>query len=155
MFLYRLCSVRRRLFRRAETHLASTLGITPAFRKWDGKGSLISFVVSLNLHRRHLNESQRAMVAARIANLEPSKHASQICEAVSQPQAAELLNVSPRAASSAKKVQASGDASLIADVESGEVTVSAAAKHVAAVTRYPPKQKRPARKPASSPLLRA
>ena len=33
------------------------LGIKPAFRKWNGKGSLVSFVVSLNLHRRHLNEA--------------------------------------------------------------------------------------------------
>jgi hypothetical protein len=32
------------------------------------------------------------------------------------------------------------------------VAVSAAAKHVAAVTRYPRKEKRPARKPASSTL---
>src|SRR5262245_14218684 len=43
-------------------------GVEPTYRTWDGKGSLIAFVVSLNLHRRHLNESQRAMVAARLAN---------------------------------------------------------------------------------------
>jgi len=42
------------------------LGITPKFQEWDGKGSLVSFVVSLNLHRRHLNSSQKAMVAAEI-----------------------------------------------------------------------------------------
>ena len=39
------------------------LGITPEFRTWDGAGSLVSFVVSLNLHRRHLNSGQLAMVA--------------------------------------------------------------------------------------------
>lgn len=38
-------------------------GVSPRFREWDGKGSLIKFVVSLNLHRRHLNSSQRAMLA--------------------------------------------------------------------------------------------
>jgi hypothetical protein len=110
--------------------------------------------VSLNLHRRHLNESQRAMVAAKIANLSDGQRADRsIDQATTQPEAAALLNVSPKSVQRAKKVQESGDASLIADVESGEVTVSAAAKHVAAVARYPRKQKRPARKPASLTLL--
>lgn len=39
-------------------------GVEPAFRIWDGKGSLVSFVVSLNLKRRHLTPSQTACVAA-------------------------------------------------------------------------------------------
>jgi hypothetical protein len=30
------------------------LGIKPTYRKWNGKGSLVSFVVSLNLHRTTL-----------------------------------------------------------------------------------------------------
>jgi len=42
------------------------LGITPRFQEWDGKGSLLDFVIGENLHRRHLKETQRAMVAARL-----------------------------------------------------------------------------------------
>ena len=38
-------------------------GIEPRFRTWRGDGSLVSFVVSLNLHRRHLTASQRAALA--------------------------------------------------------------------------------------------
>jgi ParB-like chromosome segregation protein Spo0J len=38
-------------------------GVTPSFREWDGRGSLVSFVVSLNLKRRHLTSSQRAVIA--------------------------------------------------------------------------------------------
>ena len=39
------------------------LGIEPDTRAWDGVGSLVSFVVSLNLQRRHLTSSQKAVVA--------------------------------------------------------------------------------------------
>jgi hypothetical protein len=39
------------------------LGIEPRMCEWDGQGSLVGFVVSLNLHRRHLTSSQRAAVA--------------------------------------------------------------------------------------------
>lgn len=39
------------------------LGIVPSQRVWDGVGSPIDFVVSLNLARRHLNPGQLAMLA--------------------------------------------------------------------------------------------
>ena len=39
-------------------------GVEPQTREWDGEGSLTAFVVSLNLHRRHLTSSQRAAAAA-------------------------------------------------------------------------------------------
>lgn len=45
------------------------LGIEPRFREWDGSGSLVQFVVSLNLHRRHLTSSQKAVVALDIERL--------------------------------------------------------------------------------------
>ncbi len=45
-------------------YLACTkAGVEPQFREWNGEGSLIEFVVSLNLHRRHLSQSQKAMVS--------------------------------------------------------------------------------------------
>jgi ParB-like chromosome segregation protein Spo0J len=46
-------------------------GIEPRFKVYPGddKG-ILPFVLSLNLHRRHLNESQRAAVAARVANIQ-------------------------------------------------------------------------------------
>jgi hypothetical protein len=53
----------------------------------------VGFVVSMNLRRRHMNESQRAMVAARLANMDswrPKKSAS--IDALSQPDAADMLS---------------------------------------------------------------
>lgn len=44
----------------------SLAGVPIRTRTWDGRGSLTEFVVSLNLHRRHLDKSQRAMVALAI-----------------------------------------------------------------------------------------
>jgi hypothetical protein len=42
--------------------------VEPKVREHRGSDP-VSFVLSLNLHRRHLNESQWAMVAARLANM--------------------------------------------------------------------------------------
>lgn len=40
------------------------VGVEPAFREWSGEGgSITQFVISLNMNRRHLNSSQRAMIA--------------------------------------------------------------------------------------------
>jgi len=42
---------------------------TPTFHIWDGQGSLVSFIVSRNLHRRHLTSSQRAVIALNVLPL--------------------------------------------------------------------------------------
>ena len=72
------------------------VGIEPQFRTWDGSGEVVSFVVSLNLHRRHLDESQRALVAARIATLAQGQRADRSIDlsSVTQQDAADMLNVS-------------------------------------------------------------
>lgn len=103
----------------------------PITRTWDGpEGGIVAYVISCNLHRRHLNESQRAMVAARIATLgegRPEKTA-QGC-AVSQTGAAALLNVSRRSVQSARQViERAPD--LAPAVERGEITVTEAARQI-------------------------
>jgi len=102
-------------------------------RTFEGDDSeLVPFVVSLNLHRRHLNESQRAMVAARVATLghggdRKSDQAANL-PVETQARAAEMLNVSERTVRNARKVQQAAAPELAQAVERGEVSVSAAAE---------------------------
>jgi hypothetical protein len=104
--------------------------IEPRFVEYAGDDPA-AYVISVNLKRRHLKESQRAMVAARIANirqgtrtdLEPSANLPE----VSQVRAAEILNVSERSVRSARTVIDQGVAELVAAVDHGEVSVSTAA----------------------------
>ncbi len=45
-------------------HACLDTGIEPRFREWEGQGGdVISFVISLNLKRRHLTSGQKAMIA--------------------------------------------------------------------------------------------
>jgi len=88
----------------------------------------IGFVLSANLHRRHLDESQRAMVGAKLTDLE--KGANQYTEGVSIETASKLLNVGRASINRARKVLASGDPKLVAAVEQGTVSLSAAANQV-------------------------
>jgi ParB-like chromosome segregation protein Spo0J len=44
-------------------------GIDPTYRTYEGAGSLVSFVVSLNLKRRHLNPLQKSIIAVDIEKL--------------------------------------------------------------------------------------
>lgn len=79
------------------------LSLSVPSREYCGdEAGLVPFVVSLNLKRRHLNESQRAMVAAGLATMGQGARTdiAQIC-AMSQPKAAELFNVSERSFRSA------------------------------------------------------
>ena len=42
-------------------------GVEPTFTEWTGTGSVVAWILSVNLHRRHLSDQQRAMLAARVA----------------------------------------------------------------------------------------
>jgi hypothetical protein len=80
----------------------------------------LQYVVSLNMHRRHLSESQRAWIAANIANL-------QIC---TQYDASKMMNVSERSIASAAEVKRKAIPELCEAVQEGKIPVSIAAKIV-------------------------
>jgi N6-adenosine-specific RNA methylase IME4 len=115
-------------------------GVSPSFRTYQGDDSrLVSFVVSLNLHRRHLSESQRAMVAARIARLPLGANQHGGSENFpTQAEAAVMLSVSDRSIRSARKVHDSGVPELAQQVEAGKVAVSTAAT----IADAPPEEQR-------------
>jgi ParB-like chromosome segregation protein Spo0J len=103
-------------------------GVEPHFEEFDGEDP-VAFVVSKNVARRHLDESQRAMAAARIATLQNGqrKSASPIGEGRSQAEAAQILNVGKRSVERARDVLDQGEETLVKAVEQGKVSVSAAA----------------------------
>lgn len=101
------------------------LGVEPVRREYDGD-DLIAFVVSLNLHRRHLNESQRAMVAAKLANLPHGQKKADTAIAVSQGDAGTMLKVSEDSIQRAGTVLETGAPELVDAVNEGRVSVNAA-----------------------------
>ena len=106
------------------------LGLEPLVRQVSADdGDPFGLVVSLNLHRRHLSEGQRAIIAARLATLphgRPDANA-QIC-AFTQDEAAQHLKVSRRTVQHARAVLDHGIDELQAAVKGGEISVSAAAE---------------------------
>lgn len=104
-------------------------GVEPRFQTWDAKGSLAAFVVSLNLKRRHLTTSQRAMVAAKLADM-PAHRPKKGANLHSSSDAATALNVSERSVKTARKVRNHGDPALVSAVESGQTSVHAAEQEI-------------------------
>src|SRR5438045_3859355 len=95
---------------------------------FDGTDPL-AFVISQNLHRRHLNDGQRSMISARLANMSEGRpKKTPPYGGVSQSQAAKLLNVSIKSVERASAVYKHAVPELIKRAEHGDVAVSTAAK---------------------------
>jgi N6-adenosine-specific RNA methylase IME4 len=107
------------------------------FRKFNRHvdGDPLPWVLSKNLKRRHLDESQRAMVAARIANMgvgrpkaefEPAPAHIPPIGGISAKATAAMLNVGSRSVERARTVLKEGAPELQHAVEQGKVAVSTA-----------------------------
>lgn len=123
----------------------SLAGVDPVVevREFDDEDGALRFIVSANLTRRHLDESQRAMVAARLATLRDGvrsdrQGASIEAATLSQPAAATLLNVSRPSVQRARAVLDHGAPELVAAVDRGDVPVSVAEQ----VSRLPEDEQR-------------
>lgn len=123
--------------RQEACHLA---GVEPRYENWQGDGDPFDWVVSQNLHRRHLDSSQRSMVAALLPKLRERKFAGrpagqvlqtpdghkELFRGKSAQQAAAILNVSTRSVEHAQRVIEHGAPELVEAVRSGSVAVSVA-----------------------------
>jgi ParB-like chromosome segregation protein Spo0J len=107
-------------------------GVDPKFETTrEPQESWLSFIISKNVHRRHLTASQRAAVAAELVTtaLGDNQHCggSAKLPRLDQSQAAELFNISTRSVGDAVKVK-NHSAQLHDLVKAGKVTVDVAAK---------------------------
>jgi ParB-like chromosome segregation protein Spo0J len=104
--------------------------VEPQFKNFRGDANAL--VASLNIHRRHLDESQRAMLAADLANLRRGEKAGN-GEGVTEEDAARAMKVSTGSVKRARRVKQRGSEKLQKAVRKGKVRVSAAAQ----LTRLP------------------
>lgn len=110
--------------------------IKPQLTQYRGKASeLARYVISKNIHRRHMNDAQRALVAANLARLElgANQHRRQGPpnggpSTPTTEEAAALLGVAPRTVERAKKVIESGIPAVVASLREGNIPVASAAK---------------------------
>jgi ParB-like chromosome segregation protein Spo0J len=128
------------------------LGIKCPVRDYDGTNP-VADIISLNVVRRHLTTSQRALIAAHLANLKHGgdrksrdRDANLQLEKVTIQRSAELLSVSVRSVEAARKVLSEGDADLVAAVDAGKMSVSKAAKTLSKPEKVPPSVARSAKK---------
>jgi hypothetical protein len=108
-------------------------GVEPRFVVYPGDDPL-GFAIASNDQRRHLDASQRAMVAARLANLPKGVRsdradldAHQCASTVTQASAAEQMNVSRRSVQHARQVQEHAAPELVVAVDQGRMPVKTAA----------------------------
>ncbi len=117
-------------------------GVFPRFEEWRGDGSLVDLVVSLNLKRRHLTQSQKATIAVDLLPYleaearERQGRRTDIREKIPEGEegrardhAAKLAQVNPRYVSDAKAIQQRSPETFEA-VKSGTLTLLAAKKEL-------------------------
>ena len=86
--------------------------------------SLQDYVISKNLHRRHLNAGQGSMIAAKIAKRPYGDQGGTEISIPTIKQAADLLNVNPATVHYAKVVEKEGTPEEIKAVKNGRAAVS-------------------------------
>lgn len=115
-------------------------GIDPLEVPFRGKDPL-AYVLSTNLQRRHLTTSQRAMVAANIANLKQGEKPDSLIKlsAITQNDAAEKMHVSVASVKKAKAIIAASP-EMAKAVSAGKETLHSATTAIKRPVPPPPKK---------------
>jgi protein gp37/ParB-like chromosome segregation protein Spo0J len=104
-------------------------GVEPRFEEYTGPNPIFK-AISLNEQRRHLTASQRALIAARLANVAkgrpPKENAGN--PALTQAQASAVMGVDRSTLQAATVVQDEASPALQKAVEQGRIAVTTAAK---------------------------
>jgi len=103
------------------------LNLDPQIEQWDGADP-IAYVAAMNLHRRHLNDTQRAMIAARLANAPVGVHAADGIPSASQ--AAEMMKISRTSVVSARTIIKEGTPEEIAAAEAGNLSIDIVSREI-------------------------
>lgn len=119
------------------------LGIEPQYERLPEGTNIAAYVISTNLKRRHLTESQRAMIAAEIANLgqgqrKQTRPDGGFQDGVTQAEAAATAGVGERTVQRAKAVRDKAVPELVQAVKQGKVDLKGAEQ----VAKLSPKQQR-------------
>ena len=138
--------------------LCVELGIDPPCVEYTGDNAF-RFALNQNLARRHLNESQRAMIAARLVTTERGgaggvRKSNTSIDVLTQPDVSALLTVSKPSVQRAQALLATKDKAVIAAVDSGELAVSRAlhkVKQAKAVKEHERLRKSPPKLPTDAP----
>lgn len=119
------------------------VGVKPEFEEFNGNGDPIAFIVSENLCRRHLTQSQKALAVAKIADLPRGNPGLKSSKTPTNSNSAQMRNktvaevakdveVSPRTVEQAKQVLRDAPKETIEKVERGEKSVATAVKEIKA-----------------------
>jgi ParB-like chromosome segregation protein Spo0J len=145
-------------------------GVSPTFTDWKGSGSPTSWVISQNLHRRHLTASQKAVIALEAEPLfaAEAKERQKTSTGGAQPQlrsklteagakgktvdhAAKSVGVSSGYVAEIRKINAK-DPSLLPQIKAGTMTIPQAQKKLGLSHRTAPSGRQQDRERAASEL---
>jgi polyhydroxyalkanoate synthesis regulator phasin len=122
---------------------AQAAGVEPMFTTYEGTDAL-AFVIRHNLHRRHLNPSQLALIGDEIATLQvgnpnftkndDNDYCLNLSNSISQSKAAEMVGASRSNIQTARKLKQEAP-ELIPLIASGEMTLYEASKEVKKIVK--------------------